>query len=90
MPPSMRATLSSLRLLMMRAGDDCLLSVSTSEGGAPDALYARVLDPRPHLTSDLKRDPAAKTSQGMRWKREAFAGDHAFSRAPSGTTPVSR
>jgi hypothetical protein len=85
----MRATLSILHLLMMRAGDDCLLSVSTSECGAPDALYARVLDPRPHLTSDLERDPAARTSQGMRWKREAFVGDHAFNRVPSGMTPVS-
>ena len=37
----MRATLPSLPLQMTRAVDDCVLSVSTSEGGAPGALYAR-------------------------------------------------
>jgi len=44
----MRATLSSL--LVTRAVADCLLSVSTGGGGAPDALCARVQVPlRPHL-----------------------------------------
>jgi len=56
------AILSSLRNERASAEFD-LLSVSVlEEEGAPDALYARSADQRPHLTSDLGARSGGETS----------------------------